>query len=278
MTASTPTLMVEPIAGLGNRLRVVGSALALARATGAKLRLVWTRTPDLHCRFDALFEPLPGVVVVERSRTCSRLARRVSPFFDWRRRILAQPEIERLLRAHADFPALLRQNSLFIVTCSRFFDAPGLLAPLVPTPEIRREVDAFCSGFDGHTTGVHIRRTDSDFKHRSPTTRFLERMQVEIAADPLARFFLATDDPAEEARLRVAFGDRILARPRQLDRARPEGIRDALVDLLCLARTRRVIAGVYSSFSEAAAEIGGIERVVIDCPEGSLGERSQRPE
>lgn len=278
MAASIPTLTVEPIAGLGNRLRVVGSALALARATGAGLRLVWTRTPDLHCRFEALFEPLPGVEVFERSRTWSRIVRRVGHRLNPPGRILYQRDIERFMAARADFRALLRENSLFIVTCSRFFDAPGLLAPLVPTPEIRREVDAFCSRFDGHTTGVHIRRTDSDFKHRSPTTGFLERMQAEIAADPLARFFLATDDPAEEARLRAAFGDRILARPRQLDRARPEGIRDALVDLLCLARTRRVIAGVYSSFSEAAAEIGGVERVVIDCPEGGMGERSQRPD
>jgi len=266
MADCTPSLTVAPIAGLGNRMRVVGSALALARATGVGLRLIWTRTPDLHCRFEALFEPLPGVQVVERSWMWDRIVRHVGAHFHRRRRVLHQPEIERLMRAGADFPALLRESSLLVVTCSRFFDRPGLFVPLIPTTEIRREVDAFCARFTGHTTGVHIRRTDFPFKHRSPTTRFLERMEAEIAADPSTRFFLATDDPAEEARLRAAFGDRILARPRRLDRTRPEGIHDALVDLLCLARTRRVIAGVYSSFSEAAAEIGGIELVVIDRP------------
>lgn len=269
MAASTPTLTVEPTAGLGNRMRVVGSALALARATGARPRLVWTRTPDLHCRFDVLFEPLPGVEVIERSWTWARIVRHVGHRLSSPGRILYQREIERLMVARADFRALLRENSLFVVTCSRFFDAPGLLAPLVPTLEIRREVDAFCSRFDGHTTGVHIRRTDSEFIPRSPTALFVERMQAEVAADPSTRFFLATDDPAEEARLRGIFGERMLTRPKHFTRARPEGIRDALIDLHCLARTRRVIAGVCSSFSEAAAEIGGIEFVVIDRPAGA---------
>jgi hypothetical protein len=65
--------------------------------------------------------------------------------------------------------------------------------------------------------------------------------------------------------MREAFGNRVLTRPKRLERARPEGMRDALIDLLCLARTRRVIGSVYSSFSEAAAEIGGVELVAIDC-------------
>ena len=268
MGAPSLSLTVEPIAGLGNRMRVVGSALALARATGARLRLIWTRTPDLHCRFLELFEPLPDVVLAERSRTLSRIVRRLIMPVSPRTRIVYQAEIERLLSAGADFPALLRAAPMYVATCTRFFEAPQLLAPLIPAQQLRREVDAFSARFDGHTVGVHIRRRDFAFQHRSPTGAFLARMHTEVMNDSLTRFFVSSDDPDEEALLRQEFGDRILTRPKHFTRSRPEGIRDAVVDLYCLARTRRIVAGIYSSFSEAAAEIGGIERVVIDRPEG----------
>lgn len=97
-----------------------------------------------------------------------------------------------------------------------------------------------------------------------PVAGLGERMHAEIDIDPTTRFFVATDDPVEEACMRDTFGHRVFAHPKRLTRNRPDGIRDALVDLLCLFRTRRVIGSFYSSFSEAAAEIGGVELVVID--------------
>jgi hypothetical protein len=201
--------------------------------------------------------------MIECSWAWARLMRRWRRYTTRRSRFLGQRDIERLMAARADFQGLLRAGSLQLVTCSRFAEAPALLAPLVPTASIRLEVDAFCSRCGGRTIGVHIRRTDFEFQHLSPTAEFIACMRAEVTADPSTRLFLATDDPSEETHLRAAFGDRVLTRPKQFDRARPEGVRDALIDLLILARTRRIIGGWSSSFSETAAEIGRVERIVI---------------
>jgi len=74
-------------------------------------------------------------------------------------------------------------------------------------------------------------------------------------------FFLATDSPEEEQDMKKLFGDRIITFAKKLDRNNPEAIQDALVDLLCLSKTRKIIGSFYSSFSDIAADIGYIEFV-----------------
>lgn len=75
-TDARPTLYVEPMNGLSNRLRVVASARALARASDYRLVLVWI--PDVQCNvsLDRLIEttervvdaPPPDVATVRRVR------------------------------------------------------------------------------------------------------------------------------------------------------------------------------------------------------------------
>lgn len=89
-------------------------------------------------------------------------------------------------------------------------------------------------------------------------------MRLELANDPATRFFLATDSPDVEEHLEAIFPDRITIHPKKsLDRNVPEAIQDALVDLLCLAATRKLIGSYWSTFTNAAAAIGGIESVIV---------------
>lgn len=93
----------------------------------------------------------------------------------------------------------------------------------------------------------------------SPTEAFVARIEAAIASDEADTVFVATDDPAEEDVLRRAFPGRILSYPkRSLDRASPEAIQDALVDLYCLASTDKLLASYWSTFSETAVQIGAI--------------------
>ncbi|KAG8468700.1 hypothetical protein KFE25_013783 [Diacronema lutheri] len=59
------TLVVHAMHGQSNRLRAYASARALAARTGRLLALVWQR--DVHCssRFEDLFEPPEGLLVLE---------------------------------------------------------------------------------------------------------------------------------------------------------------------------------------------------------------------
>jgi hypothetical protein len=110
---------------------------------------------------------------------------------------------------------------------------------------------------------VHIRRTDNQWRDHSPTGEFVRLMEEEIGKGPDRLFFVATDGSEEEERLKRLFPGRIIShRKRTLDRNSPEGVKDAVVDLYCLARCGKVIGSHRSSFSEAAAQIGQCPLVI----------------
>ena len=85
-------LALEPSGGLADRMRAIGSAVQLAEDIGAQLRIIWTRTPDLGCRFAELFEPLKGLRLIERSRWGNRLSRRAALYGRRYSRDLREPE------------------------------------------------------------------------------------------------------------------------------------------------------------------------------------------
>jgi hypothetical protein len=88
-------------------------------------------------------------------------------------------------------------------------------------------------------------------------------MKQELENDPDTRFYLATDDMTEEARLREAFPDRILSnQDRCLSRDSVEGMHDALLDLYCLSHTRKIIGSFFSSFTDIAADMHKIPKVI----------------
>lgn len=259
------SLTVEPTAGLGNRMRAIAAAIELARRLACPLRLVWTRTPALGCRFDELFQPLPGVAVAEHSWTMSRIERGLGTrlgFYHY----LTEPEIE-LRRRGGGFDDLAGVRRPYLITCARFLDVRVQLEHPRPIDAITREVDRTAAAFTPHTVGVHIRRGENDPATHEPLTApldsFLTAMRRQIDAEPRTNFFLSTDSPAEEVLVVAAFGSRIITLPKSLDRRTPAAIRGALVDMLCLARTRAILGSYFSSFTELAAEIGGSRLIVV---------------
>lgn len=259
------SLTVEPTAGLGNRMRAMAAAIELARRLACALRLVWTRTPALGCRFDELFQPLPGVTVAEHSWTMSRIERGLGTrlgFYHY----LTEPEIE-LRRRGGGFDDLAGVRRPYLITCARFLDVRVQLEQLRPIDTIMREVDRTAAAFTPYTVGMHIRRGENDPATHEPLTApldsFLTAMQRQIDADPRTNFFLATDSRTEERRVVAAFGSRIITLPKSLDRRSTAAIRAAMVDLLCLARTPVILGSYFSSFTELAAEIGGSRLIVV---------------
>ncbi len=87
---------------------------------------------------------------------------------------------------------------------------------------------------------------------------------MEISENPDTRFFLATDSGEVEMKLLEIFKDRIIIQPnKQLGRNNPGAIRDALVDMLCLSRTRKILGSYWSSFSESAALMGNLQLIIV---------------
>ncbi len=268
MNRGRPLLLCEPCGGLCNRMRVLVSAINLARDAGAVLRVVWKNDSHLSCRFDELFGMPSGVMSIHHVadgfvyRAANYLVCRSFP------NRFEQAEVEEMMAGDGDFLGLVRKGRVFVRTYSNFYRGGdfSLLQPVFPILDIVKGY-----GLDRRTTvGVHIRRTDHDIsKTYSPTDLFIEAMKKELKGRPETVFFVATDSPDVETALRNSFPGKILLHKKSsLNRSEPIAIKDALVDLYALANCRKLIGSYRSSFTETAAAISKIPLDIICHKEG----------
>jgi len=262
-------IALEPIGGLGNRMRVLDSGIALSRYTGCELHVVWTIRNQMPCRFEDLFE-VPAAFTSLRQVRDPR-------FLRWLRlrraraayaRFIDIPEASRLVAAGESFVALANTPGVMIRTYNRFFTNATPYAELVPAPSIRQALDRYRELLP-RMVGVHIRRQDNRQSIAiSPTEQFLHKMRLELEQEAATEFFLATDDLREEALLRREFGARIHTHPKKSVRrgARRAAV-DAVVDLYCLAGCRKLLGSYYSSFTDTAAAIRGIPLEIVGRPD-----------
>jgi hypothetical protein len=137
---------------------------------------------------------------------------------------------------------------------------------LQPAPAILRAVEAYRqASFGPRVLGVHIRHGDNLWSN----THTSDPLFAEVIAAELerldAQLFVCTDDPQTNQRLQWWFGKRVLTYPvRSLERGRdPEAIEDALICMLLLARTQKIIRSSGSSFSQVASWLGNVPTVDV---------------
>lgn len=269
-------ITVRPVGGLGNRMRVIDSAVALGKRLNRPVRVIWERNRDLNCRFDRLFRPSGDFAVMETGYRSDRHPARLSVKFFYgtalgrklirlfRRGFFFDTDLQELPENPELIERMRRCRQVRLVTWNRFMPEDSLAEHFVPAAPLQERIDEFARRIGPHTVGVHIRRTDNrKASAQSPLELFAEAMRREIYAEPRADFFIATDSPATEKQLETEFPGKILLRPKELSRESEQGVQDALVDLFCLSRTRKIYGSYWSSFSETAAALSGIELVIL---------------
>lgn len=278
-------LTLVPQGGLCNRLRAVLSAVSLIEEQHvvARLRVGWSADAECAARFDQLFEPLgsPHVTIAPRRWTDRPVTRRnlhwpalVRSLFYTAQYRNRPPTIEALsdllpqkAATEATVPAASAAGEvrLYVSTGHAFCDySPAYVRRLRPLPHLQERIDALSAAFDDHTVGIHIRRTDhTTCIAESPDALFLDAMQQVVDAAPATRFYLATDDADLKRRLTERFPGRVAVQECSGTRADLRGMEEAVVDLWTLARTSRLLGSFWSSFTDTAAEIGGIPLEII---------------
>lgn len=256
-------IIVQPTAGLCNRMRTIAAASVLAERLGRKMIVVWTSDATLNASFRSLFKPLPFKVIDVRLQSffqrfiwhfCTKILRykiyddkwiydnaRGKDFSTWRH--------------------LIEGKRIYMHASSDIFISQGDYSIFKVTEEIKRHT----LHSSGDCIGIHIRRTDNEMSVRySPTELFIRKIEEEIKGNPAQQFYLATDDKTEEEHLLQMFPDNITVYEKQsLDRNDPIAIRDAVIDLYNLAHCKKIYGSYYSSFSDIAALWGGIEKEVL---------------
>ena len=262
-------ITVAPIGGLCNRMRAIASALSLGRRSGARVELLWYLDSSLNCDFKAIFtqpEGLSRVIVVDLTSIWGRWLRKILVFLRSRggRSLYDQGYIAKARQAGLPLDQEFFNKNVFIETSSSFSEPLNYL-DFKPVKDIEELIDLTSVQLD-NAVGIHIRRSDNilSIKH-SPTEKFEEIMLGMLASGYCERFFLSTDSADVEQYMLDKFKDRLVIHPkRTCDRSVDDSIKDAVIDLYCLASCKKIVGSYWSSFSETAASIGGKELVVVD--------------
>lgn len=256
-------VIIQPSGGLCNRMRVINSSLELARRKGCKLLVLWYCADELNAPFESLFQPVKEFKVI--NFTSLKDLRKLWYQLTARTRI-SNENIENHTTdgtLDQDFFDSIRLPA-YIFTWEHFYPADEYFKLFQPTEELQKRIDEVTKNFSDDMVSVHIRRTDQiNSIAYSKTENFIELMNREIKANPSVKFFLATDDKEEEALLRKTFPGRIVSNEnRTLRRDSLEGMYDALLDLYCLSRCRKIIGSYCSSFTDTAAALGNIPKMI----------------
>ena len=139
------------------------------------------------------------------------------------------------------------------------------LGAISPRADILAAVNDFSARcFEGPVVGVHLRGTDNS-RCRSLTGMLLGTIDRLTASPAGPLVFLAGDDRATIDRAMAVGHGRVVTFVTSHDPAvfRQTAMRDALVDMLLMARTDRIYKAPFSSFGIVSAAMGDVPVSVI---------------
>ena len=256
-----------PVGGLANKLRAIKAGIRLAKDCNSKLKIIWFQTWELGCRFDELFSTIDSDMIELKEASLLDLIlfdrpRRRNFFIPYLfHKILFEKYVnENTVNFTRSFDYLTwaKEHNVCIISCYDFYkndDVEGF-ENFKPIPTIQKKIDEVSQKFPSNIIGVHIRRTDNIISiNNSPTELFIEKMKEEKDAS----FYLASDSIQEKQSITNLFKDKIYSYDCNLERSKADGIKDAVIELFLLSKTKKIYGSYNSSFSEIAAKIGKVE-------------------
>ena len=272
----TPTLYLVPQGGLANRMRSILSACQLARGIGSRLEVVWFKDKGLNAGFHDLFLPVEAEdfhlkdasgwdflrlqLPKGRNLHLTRLVQK--SLFD----VSLYETCSPVAASPHELMSQLQGRQVYWATCYAHQAYPADMAAgmFQPLPSIARKVEQYTAQLGPNSMGVHIRRTDNaQAIEYSPLRLFFDRIDQFLAGQPGGRIFLATDDQDTKKALRQRYGEQLVCAPQPASRKTLSGVVDGLVDMLTLASCSQILGSWYSSFSELAAQIGGVPLEIV---------------
>ena len=261
-------------AGLGNRLKGLISAMRLSKITGRKLLLYWENNQYCGCDFNDLFENKFKEITKKELNDIKKknsivyrdVLREDYDKYDyiildtWKfvflpneipkgfNQTYSSKEGDNIDFEFERIPERIRKMLL------------GELLSLRVLKEIKEFVESFNKRHDlGRYVGLHIRRGDNRFtvdgrEKISSDEKFIEI----INKTPNEKFLLTTDGEDTKERFRKLFGERIIIYPEEkVLRSDKESIKQGLISMLLLSKTKHIFGSYLSTFAELAWWFGG---------------------
>lgn len=271
-------LIIFPTGGLGNRMRVIDSAIRYCESTKVGCRILWFYHPEMMaCHWEDLFLPRHNVhnvkylykilVHLNKLRKTSRIFYLFLHFLQYLRILaICWQEDYNDIRQIA---ATKKYYCFFIIeTFSAFFssdDGSFKKDFFHLNEELLNRVNEETHLFSENTIGVHIRRGDNEESIiNSPTELFINEIRDGIKKGN--NYYLCSDDENIKTTFLNEFGSKAIITPSGRGISRrdtTEGIKQATVELFALSRCSKIIGSYYSSFSDMASCLGGKELKTI---------------
>lgn len=257
--------------GLGNRLRAMASAAAIARATDRELVVVWQ--PDPHCegRIYDLFE-YKGAV--EEEGFIANAHHKGYKAYNY---------MEAEEGSQKDEPIdLTHSGHIYARTAYTLKAAPStwereneFLRQLKPVQRVQEMVASVPTPNDvsahvrmaGGTKYEHLPYESMDnwtaeghaqiayWREKSHFSHFMQRIDKLVAEGTAHRIFLAADAPETYGAFFQTYGDRLVYLDRSLYDRSAEQLRFALADAMLLGMSTLLLGSTWSSFSELALRL-----------------------
>ena len=203
---------VVPIGGLCNRLRVIGSRLAAARAAGKTLTAWWIVGRDCPARFRDLFH---------------------------------EPPVDMIIHENVAWPAHVERTCSVLAGSNENEWAPVAMDALKPLPAIQARIDALLARLGPEFSAVHIRRTDHNARYEEDT------VYTDFATGSDRPCFCAADNPRSIATLKRTLGERLVyGGAFKMTGIRMTELADAVTDLWVASYAVRFRGTYWSSFSD----------------------------
>ncbi len=286
-------LVVKPIGGLCTRLLVIDSVIKLVKLLKPdEAIIIWEKNLNINCSFKELFH-FPDRLQFIETKGFSKFSIRSyfelynsfhpstfrCPFLNKSlgketryESVKYADEMDQMINLNEDYFLNMNVESLYVSFWGRLVPKTQEIFKLHPIDNISKQINNIVNAFNKYTIGVHIRRTDHYHAIKYSTTEgFIKAMENKVE-NFNASFFLSSDSDKIIKTIQKRFGNRIITQDRISDRNSSSGIKDAVIDLFCLSKTKEIIGSYKSTFSQVAAEIGGIDiqEIYVDNKEKTI--------
>jgi len=222
-------IIIEPLAGLSNRIRVIESAYNLSKKLNKRLVILWNRNNKLNANYTDLFKEIPNTTLSEDEIKRYNLRNvfihgleltcKLTPKF----KFLSDKDVRELRKVNFNFESLKKHKVIYIQTCMDFYQGNNFNNFKV-NDFVEKKL--FNKLMLSDVVGIHIRRGDNTWSiERSPTELFLDKCYEELENKRDVKFYLSTDDKNVESEFIKKFGKKILYHKKKtVDRDTKEGI------------------------------------------------------
>lgn len=273
-------LILEPCAGLSNRILALATGYYLARKYNHEIKLLWDVDYTVGAKIQDLFELPKDIKIITMTKAPiyrvpflriksmlmrSRYEKKCDIFLN------CTDVADKLKSSNGEdaFREIFKKNNRIYIKayCELYkIEDKSIFSIFKVAPKIMHKGYKVFDEIGEQTIGMHIRRTDhAEAIKRSPTELFIKKAEQLFTGSDSLNLFLATDDENIEAEFKKIFGNKIIFyEGKNFTRRNTGGMEDSVVDLLALARCRIIYGSYGSTFSLMASYIGNSELIILE--------------